>query len=120
MQQAPAAAPHIVLAIFFPACRCEHCDRSFGFHLYPVSEKVENELREELKRDQERWMRKREQSQKRSARAERNTVAPIQGATEARHSTDRLRPRQSLADCRRMNRGFESMTSVGVGKHHPA
>lgn len=34
--------------------RCESCEGEFGFYQYPVSERVENELREELKKEQAR------------------------------------------------------------------
>mmetsp|Transcript_40013 Transcript_40013/g.127967 ORF Transcript_40013/g.127967 Transcript_40013/m.127967 type:complete len:321 (-) Transcript_40013:1054-2016(-) len=61
-------------------CTNTKCSQEFGFYMFNVSERVENELRDELKRSQEKWARSQEQRARRAERAVRNAV--VEGGVE--------------------------------------
>lgn len=96
-------------------CASKRCSRSFGFCLYHVPPRVENDLRAEIKETQERRMKQREASTARLARAARKE-APLSDGARRKH-VEALFVRGLLDECPRCGycppssaADFESLT----------
>lgn len=55
-------------------CGNKGCTRKFGFYLYPVSDRVENEMRTQLKEEQQQRLKQRESKLARAARHKRKAA----------------------------------------------